>query len=137
MKASPSKSFNASVPSRASSLSNTSPKNVLRVRLFAVPGEYSARGFANSTGAKAYWMISVLDNEGNSVVTGDNIPAAALLSEIGPLEGLGRLVRTLEPAMAESPGLAAACLEFAIEGLWLTRRIDKDAIGGVSRYGAA
>jgi magnesium chelatase subunit I len=53
------------------------------------------------------------------------------------MEGLGRLVSALEPAMAESPGLAAACLEFAIEGLWLTRRIDKDAIGGTSRYGAA
>jgi magnesium chelatase subunit I len=76
-------------------------------------------------------------DEGNSVVSGDNVPAAALLQEIGPMEGLGRLVSALEPAMAESPGLAAACLEFAIEGLWLTRRIDKDAIGGTSRYGAA
>jgi len=39
--------------------------------------------------------------------------------------------------MAESPGLAAACIEFAVEGLWLTRRIDKDDIGGVTRYGAS
>ena len=39
--------------------------------------------------------------------------------------------------MAESPGLVAACVEFAVEGLWLTRRIDKDSIGGVSRYGSS
>ena len=75
-------------------------------------------------------------DEGNSLVTGDAVPAATLLSEMGPVEGLGRLVSTLEPSMAESPGLAAACLEFAIEGLWLTRRIDKDDVGGVSRYGS-
>jgi hypothetical protein len=39
--------------------------------------------------------------------------------------------------MAESPGLAAACVEFAVEGLWLTRRIDKDSLGSVSRYGSS
>ncbi len=76
-------------------------------------------------------------DEGNSLLAGDAVPAATLLSELGPLEGLGRLVTALEPTMAESPGLAAACVEFAVEGLWLTRRIDKDSIGGVSRYGAS
>jgi magnesium chelatase subunit I len=76
-------------------------------------------------------------DEGNSLIAGDAVPAATLLDELGPLEGLGRLVTTLEPAMAESPGLAAACVEFAVEGLWLTRRIDKDSIGGVSRYGSS
>jgi magnesium chelatase subunit I len=76
-------------------------------------------------------------DEGNSIVSGDNVPAATLLNEMGQIDGLGRLVATLEPAMAESPGLAAACIEFAIEGLWLTRRIDKDAIGGINRYGSA
>ena len=76
-------------------------------------------------------------DEGNSLLAGDAVPAATLLDELGPLEGLGRLIGALEPAMAESPGLAAACVEFAVEGLWLTRRIDKDSIGGVSRYGAS
>jgi magnesium chelatase subunit I len=76
-------------------------------------------------------------DEGNSLLAGDAIPASTLLDELGPLDGLGRLVASLEPGMAESPGLAAACVEFAVEGLWLTRRIDKDSIGGVSRYGAS
>ena len=46
-------------------------------------------------------------------------------------------MQTVEPDLAESAGLAAACVEFAIEGLWLTRRIDKDAVDGVIRYGAS
>ncbi|MDP1876716.1 MAG: magnesium chelatase, partial [Actinomycetota bacterium] len=76
-------------------------------------------------------------DDGNSLISGDAVPAATLLAEIGPLDGLGRVVRTLESEMAESPGLVAACLEFAVEGLWLTRRIDKDSVGGVSRYGGS
>jgi magnesium chelatase subunit I len=41
----------------------------------------------------------------------------------------------LEPSV-EVPGFAAAALEFALEGLWLTRRIGKDDIGGRVRYTA-
>ncbi len=81
-------------------------------------------------------LVSWFD-EGNSLVAGDAVPAVALLDELGPVEGLGRLVGDLEPGMDESPGLVAACAEFAVEGLWLTRRIDKDSIGPVSRYGSA
>ncbi len=76
-------------------------------------------------------------DEGNSLMSGDTVPAATLLTELGPLEGLGALVRTLESDMAESPGLVAACVEYAVEGLWLTRRIDKDSIGSVSRYSSS
>ena len=76
-------------------------------------------------------------DEGNSLLAGDAVPAAMLLDELGPVEGLGRLVAGLEPGMAESPGLVAACVEFAVEGLWLTRRVDKDSVNGVSRYGGA
>jgi magnesium chelatase subunit I len=76
-------------------------------------------------------------DEGNSLLAGDAVASAVLLEELGPLEGLGRLVDSLEPGMAESPGLVAACVEFAVEGLWLTRRVDKDSLNGVSRYGGA
>ena len=81
-------------------------------------------------------LVSWFD-EGNSLLSGDAVPGSTLLCELGPLEGLGRLVRTLESDMAESPGLVAACVEYAAEGLWLTRRIDKDSIGGVSRYSSS
>lgn len=82
-------------------------------------------------------------DESNSLVCGDSVPGTMLLDELGPLEGLGRLVRALEEGTApgdwnaESPGLAAACVEFAAEGLWLTRRIDKDDVGPVTRYGSS
>jgi magnesium chelatase subunit I len=76
-------------------------------------------------------------DEGNSLMSGDTVPASTLLTELGPLDGLGRLVRVLESDMAESPGLVAACVEYAVEGLWLTRRIDKDSIGSVSRYSSS
>jgi len=74
---------------------------------------------------------------GNTLQTGDDTPGETLLGELGQFEGLGRLMQAVEPELAESPGLAASCVEFAIEGLWLTRRIDKDAVDGVIRYGAS
>lgn len=84
-------------------------------------------------------LTSLLEwfDEGNSLLAGDTVPAGTLLDEIGPFDGAGRLTTALEPDTPESPGLVAACIEFAAEGLWLTRRIDKDAVGTVSRYGAA
>jgi magnesium chelatase subunit I len=34
----------------------------------------------------------------------------------------------------ESPGVAASALEFALEGLHLSRRLNKDEADGVARY---
>ena len=76
-------------------------------------------------------------DDGGSLVTGDTVPATTVLAEVGPVTGLGRLVTTLEPEQDATPGVLAACLEFAVEGLWLTRRIDKDAVGAVHRYASA
>jgi len=74
-------------------------------------------------------------DEGGALETGDLVPAAAILASIGPLEGLGRVVTALEGDAGESEGIAAACLELALEGLWLTRRIGKDTSGSTSTYG--
>lgn len=71
---------------------------------------------------------------GNTLATSDVMSGIQILQAIGPLEGLGAVIAAAEPGMAESTGLAAACVEFAVEGLWLTRRIDKDDEGGVSTY---
>ena len=76
-------------------------------------------------------------DEGNSLVAGDLVPSKVLLDELGPMDGLGALLSQLEPRMDSSPALLASCVEFTVEGLWLTRRIDKDVIGGVSRYASA
>jgi magnesium chelatase subunit I len=80
-------------------------------------------------------------SEGETVETGELVPADELLRRVGPVEGLGRLVTSLgdpgdpDAAGAESPGVAAAALEFALEGLYLLRRISKDQVGGRTVYG--
>ncbi len=81
-------------------------------------------------------LITVLD-EGGSIETGDLVRGPELLASGGQFEGLGRLVAALEGPDAEpTAGIAAACVEMALEGLWLTRRIDKDEEGGRITYAA-
>jgi len=74
---------------------------------------------------------------GNTLATSDVMSGWEILDAIGPIEGLGAVVNAAEPGMAESVGLAAACVEFAAEGLWLTRRIDKDEDGGRVTYASS
>jgi len=71
---------------------------------------------------------------GNTLATSDVMSGREILSAIGPMEGLGSVVGSAELNMAETPGLTAACVEFAAEGLWLTRRIDKDYVGAGVTY---
>ena len=84
-------------------------------------------------------LLSWFD-DGGTVDTGDLVRAGDLLAAVGPLEGLGRLVAALEGEAGDvsgdlGRGIAAACLELALEGLWLTRRLDKDDADGVVTYG--
>ena len=74
---------------------------------------------------------------GNTLATSDVMSGREILNAIGPIEGLGAVVGAAETGMAETPGLAAACVEFAAEGLWLTRRIDKDDTGSVVTYASS
>ena len=73
--------------------------------------------------------------EGATVESGDLVPAHVLLDRIGRVAGLARILERLAPDGAESPGLAAAALEFAMEGLHLSRRLAKDEVGGQTIYG--
>lgn len=76
--------------------------------------------------------------EGGTVEAGELVPAAELLRRIGPVPGLATLMSRLGmDGGAETPAYAAAALEFALEGLYLTRRIAKDAVGGSTVYGAS
>ena len=72
--------------------------------------------------------------DGATVETGDLVPATALLKGLGPVPGLAQLLSRLG-VQEESPGLAAAALEFALEGLYLNRRLAKDSVGGRTVYG--
>ncbi len=76
-------------------------------------------------------------DEGNTLETSDVMSSTGILRAVGPIEGLGAVVSDVEPGMAESPGLAASIVEFAAEGLWLTRRIDKDDAGGTVTYASS
>ena len=76
-------------------------------------------------------------DEGNTLETSDVMGSAEILEAIGPIEGLGSVVSAVEPDMAASRGLVAAVVEFAAEGLWLTRRIDKDEFDGTVTYASS
>src|SRR4029450_14143907 len=67
-------------------------------------------------------------DEGGTVESGDLVPAADLLARVGPVPGLAQLLRRLgDDSGAETPGLAAAALEVAMEGLHLATRLAKEA----------
>jgi magnesium chelatase subunit I len=74
--------------------------------------------------------------EGAIVETGELVPAADLLSQLGTVPGLSKVLDRLGHRDDASPGQAAAAVEFVLEGLHLTRRIDKDTVGGRTVYGA-
>ena len=73
-------------------------------------------------------------DEGSSVETGDLVPAADLLGSLGTVPGLAQILGRLGIEQ-ESPGLAAAAVEFALEGLHLNRRLAKDEVAGRTVYG--
>ena len=75
-------------------------------------------------------------DEGGTVETGDLVPAGDLLARVGPVPGLAQLLRRLgDDSAAETPGLAAAALEFAMEGLHLSKRLAKEELPGRTVYG--
>jgi magnesium chelatase subunit I len=73
-------------------------------------------------------------SEGFTAESSDLMPASAFLDQFGDLPGLAKLLERLG-VEEESPGVAASALEFALEGLHLSRRLNKSTQGrGESRY---
>jgi magnesium chelatase subunit I len=72
--------------------------------------------------------------EGGSVESGDLLAASDLLRRVGEVPGLARIMDRLDMDGSESFGQAAAALEFAMEGLYLMRRLSKDVIDGRAVY---
>ncbi len=71
---------------------------------------------------------------GQTVESGELIPASELLQRIGEVPGLAKIMQRLGMDGGESFGHAAAAIEFALEGLYLMRRLSKDAMDGTSVY---
>jgi magnesium chelatase subunit I len=71
--------------------------------------------------------------EGLVVRTSDDTGATGLLEQVGELPGLSKLLGRLG-IEEESPGSAASAVEYALEGLHLSRRLNKDAAGRMGAY---
>jgi magnesium chelatase subunit I len=72
-------------------------------------------------------------DEGMVAETSDLTPAGDLLAQFGDLPGLAKLLDRLG-VEEESPGVAASALEFALDGLYLSRRLNRDGSQGRIRY---
>jgi magnesium chelatase subunit I len=73
-------------------------------------------------------------DEGGTVESGELVPATDLLQRIGEVPGLAKIMARLGMDGGESFGHAAAAVEFALEGLYLMRRLSKDSAGGTTVY---
>lgn len=74
---------------------------------------------------------------GETVESGELVSAPALLGQLGTIPRLAELLGRLGvPEGEQSAEQAAAAVEFALEGLYLTRRLAKDTDGGRTVYGA-
>jgi magnesium chelatase subunit I len=75
--------------------------------------------------------------QGGVVETGGLVPASELLAQLGAVPGLFKVLNRLGYDDAADRGQVAAAAEFALEGLHLTRRIEKETVNGRTIYGAA
>jgi magnesium chelatase subunit I len=73
--------------------------------------------------------------EGGTIESGELVSASELLRHTGEVPGLAKIMQRLGMEGRESFGEAAAAIEFALEGLYLLRRLSKDTENGVSIYG--
>jgi magnesium chelatase subunit I len=78
--------------------------------------------------------LLALFEDGGTVETGELVPAADLLGRVGEMTGLARIMQRLGMEGSESLGHAAAAVEFALEGLYLMRRLSKDEVDGGAVY---
>ena len=77
-------------------------------------------------------------SSGAAVESGDLVSAEELLARVGPFTGLAELVKRVAPDSDDdpvsAPGYAAAAVELALEGLYLSRRLSKDTLPHGARY---
>ena len=78
-------------------------------------------------------FLSAVDEDGY-VDVGDDVGVEDLLRSLGPVPGLGVVCAALGFEEAPGPAHAASAVEFAFEGLHLTRRVAKDPGPGRTRY---
>jgi magnesium chelatase subunit I len=75
-------------------------------------------------------------DDGSVIETGELVPAVELLDAVGEIDGLARILSALGIDDVDTPGLAAAGVEFALEGLYLLRRLSKETVDDRVIYGS-
>jgi magnesium chelatase subunit I len=71
-------------------------------------------------------------DEGLVVHTGSDVPAAEYAKLLSQLPGLPDTLKDLE--VGETPAAVASAVEFVLEGLHLSKRLNKDAVGAKAAY---
>ncbi len=87
----------------------------------------------HSYGVEFTDLLDVFE-DGAIIESGDLVPSEAMLSSVAGLEVLTEFARRIG-VTEESPHHLASVLDFALEGLHLTRRLNKDGEAGSSLYG--
>ena len=95
----------------------------------------TAETFRDRLGGLDLSGFTELFAEGATVETGELVPAAELLDQVGTVPGLSKVLDRLGHGDAATPGQVAAAVELVLEGLHLTRRIDKTSVDGRAVYG--
>ncbi|HEX2701031.1 MAG TPA: sigma 54-interacting transcriptional regulator, partial [Acidimicrobiales bacterium] len=77
-------------------------------------------------------VVDAFDDGATIVHAGDDVPASAYGDVLAAIPALRAPV--LELAGSESPAAVASAVEFVLEGLHLSRRLNKEAVGARSTY---
>jgi magnesium chelatase subunit I len=72
--------------------------------------------------------------DGYAIEVAEGMPSAEYVRQVGPAPGLAAAARRLG---AGDPASVASAIEFVLEGLHLSRRLNKETRGGQSRYRGA
>jgi magnesium chelatase subunit I len=80
-------------------------------------------------------LVAVFE-DGTTVESGELVPATDLLASVGTVPGLAKILSGLGIDDVDTPGLAAAGVEFALEGLYLLRRLSKETVDDRILYGS-
>ena len=70
--------------------------------------------------------------EGLVIDTGEDVASESYVELLGDLEGMSTVLGELD--LGESPAAVASGIEFVLEGLHLTKRLNKDAVGAKATY---
>jgi magnesium chelatase subunit I len=77
-------------------------------------------------------VVMAFDDSATIVHAGDDVQASAYLDVLTKVPALRRSVMDL--AAGESPGAVASAVEFVLEGLHLSRRLNKESVGARATY---